>query len=343
MEPRVEVGEGTAFEVLLGAAAIADDNWRDVFALGTSAYANALAAAGPAFVEQMAALGRFGWINLTSLLITSAHHWDLEHLIAAVRGCEPAELHYIAVGGLRRQLVQAVPEAVIRAALAGDTNARERLSAAFGSDELVLQATPWLMSSSSPDVRRVILDVLLIWEAQLLSPTAEAALSTVLHEHAVAARAELAKSTGSSFLAKITGGVRYEPAGLDRVIAVPSLHVSPVIVVIDGLNQHVILYPPRDPAPAADASRRLLELSRAVGDKTRVTILSELRQGERTAVDLAGALRVPRTTLLHHLALLRSAGLIHVTVTPGDATVYRLRPDGLHELSRLAATFMATE
>jgi DNA-binding transcriptional ArsR family regulator len=74
-----------------------------------------------------------------------------------------------------------------------------------------------------------------------------------------------------------------------------------------------------------------------------VKILTVLRQGEMTAVDLARALGVPRTTLLHHLALLRSAGLIHVAVTPGDATMYRLRPDGLSELAKAAAVFISTE
>jgi DNA-binding transcriptional ArsR family regulator len=52
-------------------------------------------------------------------------------------------------------------------------------------------------------------------------------------------------------------------------------------------------------------------------------------------------MQAPRTTLLHHLAILRAAGLVHVTVTPGGATVYRLRPEGFAELSEAAGGFVA--
>jgi DNA-binding transcriptional ArsR family regulator len=344
VDPHVEVAEGTAFEVLLGAAAIADENWRDIFANGAATFANALAEGGPGLVTQVTDVGRFGWINLVSLLTRSPQPWDLQQLIAAVRTTAATELHYITVGGERRQLVQATDETTIRAALAGDGSARDRLNGAFASEQLVVRATPWLLNSASDDVKTSVLDVLSTWQARLLRPSDEVAMSVTLLEHSARARVELAKVGGSAFLARAAAGVRYDPPDLDRVLLISSLQVAPIIVVVDGCQQHVILHPPvGDAAPTFDATRRLLELSRAVGDKTRVKILTVLRQGEMTAVDLARALGVPRTTLLHHLALLRSAGLIHVAVTPGDATMYRLRPDGLNDLAKAAAAFISTE
>jgi DNA-binding transcriptional ArsR family regulator len=343
MKPHVDIGEGTALEVLLGAAAVADEDWRDIFAMGPATFGKALAAGGHAFVQRLADIGRFGWINLISLLVRSSQPWDLHRLITAVQGCAPAELHYIAIGGLRRQLLQAVPEQTIHAALVGDPIAQEQLHAAFASDELVLNATPWLAGSSSADVHHTILDVLVTWREQMLLPSDEAELSMVLHEHAVAARDQLAKTGDRLFLASTIGGLHYSPAGLDHVLTIASPQVSPIVVVVDGHDQDIIVHPPigeaaRDP----DATTRLLELSRALGDKTRMRILTTLRQGEMTAVELTRALGAPRTTLLHHLALMRSAGLIHVTVTPGDSTVYRIRPEAFRELSRAAAAFLST-
>ena len=344
MDPRVEVAEGTAFEVLLGAAAIADDNWRDVFASGPSAYSNALAVAGTTFVRRVQNVGRYGWINLISLLTRTSPPWDLPHLVTAVQECAPAELHFTAIGGDRHQLIEAIPEEIIRAALASDRAARDRLVAAFASDEHILEATSWMMTTSSNAVHDVILDLLQTWRAQLLPPIDEATLSSVLHEHAVAARAELAITTGRSFLERTIGGLHYDPAGFDRVLTIPSPQVAPIVVVVDGRDRRIILHPPLSgTGPGPDSTGRLLALSRAVGDKTRVKLLTELRQGEMTAVELAGALGAPRTTLLHHLAMLRSAGFIHVTVTPGGATIYRLRPDGFSELSQAAAGFMSSE
>ncbi len=112
--------------------------------------------------------------------------------------------------------------------------------------------------------------------------------------------------------------------------------------MVDGRAQTVIVHPPAaDARREPDPRQRLLELSRALGDKTRMELVTLLQDGEMTAVELARAMRAPRTTLLHHLAILRAAGLVHVTVTPGGATVYRLRRDGFTELSAAARGFIA--
>jgi DNA-binding transcriptional ArsR family regulator len=341
VQPRIEIVAGTAFEVLLTAASVADVNWRDVFALGQAAYAEALTVVGEDFVRRIVSVGRYGWINLTSLVTICPQPWDLGQLVSTARRCTPEELHFAAIGGDRLQLVEALPADAIRAAIAGDTAARDRLRAAFASDENVLQATSWLLTSPSADVHETILGVLQTWQQRLLPPREESALGAALHGLAHVARTELATTTGRTFLERTIGGVHYRPAGLDRVLMVPSFRVAPIIVVVDGRASRVILYPPLGASPSdSDSSGRLLELCRAVGDKTRLKLLTELRQGRRTAVELSGALAAPRTTLLHHLAMLRAARLIDVTVTARGATVYQLRPEGFVELSRSAADFI---
>ncbi len=344
MAPRVEVAEGTAFEVLLAAAAIADPDWRQVFTSGPTVYADALAAGGPDFVRRVADLGRFGWINLVGLLTRVPRPWNLGRLITAVRETSPGDLHYLTVGGDRRQLVQAIDETRIREALAGPAIARRKLATVLAADDHVLDGTPWLLDASSSDVHRRMVDLLERWQRLLLSDADEVTLSGRLHQHAATARSRLAETTGRGYLDDTVGGLHYAPAGLDHVLVIASPSVSPVVVVVDGRSETVILHPPNaHGSPVADGPDRLLELSRAIGDRTRMRLLARLRTGETTAVDLALALGAPRTTLLHHLAILRAAGVIHVTVTPGNATVYRLRPEGFGELAAAAAAFIPTE
>jgi len=340
--PRVEVGEGTAFEVLLAAGAVADADWRAVFTTGREDHARALAVCGRPFVRRVAAVGRFGWTNLATLLTRSAPPWDLSGLVAAAESCSAEDLHFVAVGGERRQLLDEVDEQVVRAALAGDDAARARLAGAVASDSNVLDLTPWLLTSPSTEVREVVLDVLRTWRATLLPRAEEDPLAEVLHHAAETARAALAEGSGRDFLERTIGGLHYDPAGLDRVLAVPSLRVAPVIVVVDGRERSIVLHPAAGRTAGTGSADRLLELSRAVGDRTRMRLLSTLRQGEMTAVALAESMGAPRTTLLHHLAILRSAGIVAVSVTPGNATLYRLRPDGFEELSRAAAGFIPT-
>ncbi len=344
MDVRVEVAEGTAFEVLVAAAAVADADWRDAFTTGAARYAEALAMAGPEFVRRVAGFGRFGWLNLVGLLTRHPQPWDLGALISAVRESDPVALHLIAVGGDRQQLVAVVDEQTILAAVAGDQAARRELTAALASDDLVIDGTPWLVTGESAELQRAYVEVLETWRELLLATSDEKALADDLHRMADSARMRLATAHGQDYLRETIGGVHYSPAGLDRVLAVASPEVTPVIVVVDGRDETVILHPPREERQSAgQSSQRLLALSRAVGDKTRMRLVTELRDGERGAIELAQALGAPRTTLLHHLAILRAAGLIHVAVTPGDATIYRLRPEGFAELSRSAAEFIPTE
>jgi DNA-binding transcriptional ArsR family regulator len=342
-DPRVEIAEGTAFEVLLGAAAVADANWRDVFSSGTTTYERALTMLGPDFVAQVTDLGRFGWLNLIALIISADPPWDLDQLIDVVRHSAPGDLHYVTVGGDRRQFLDVIEESVVRAAVAGDQHAKDQLTAALASDSHVLEGTPWLVAAHSGAVQARILDVLEAWRETLLPAATEEAAAASQHENAEAARARLAQRSGREFLTEAIGGLVYEPAGLDRLLAVPTAAVAPVVVVVDGRDATVILHPPLDDDARPDANVRLSELGRAVGDRTRIRLLALLRGGERTAIDLAGALEAPRTTLLHHLAILRAAGLVHVQVTPGGATVYRIRTEGFQALAAAAADFIPTE
>jgi DNA-binding transcriptional ArsR family regulator len=83
----------------------------------------------------------------------------------------------------------------------------------------------------------------------------------------------------------------------------------------------------------------LRDLGRALGDDTRMRMLQLFRGGARSLPELCDVLGAPRTTLLHHLALLRGAGLIDLSVTAGEANVYRLREAGFEQLAQAAKAF----
>jgi DNA-binding transcriptional ArsR family regulator len=341
VQPRVRIGYGTAFDVVIAAAAVADPIWRDTFAAGPETHVHVQVVAGDDFVRRVAAFGRYGWINLIGLMGSGEGPWDLGRLIAAVRSREPEDLHLIMLGGERRQLLDVVDEQTLRRALRGERRARTRLAAALTSDDLVIEVTPWLLETTSPAVQLAVVEILQTWQEQLLPPESEASLASALREHAAAAERIRATSPGRGYLEAVVGGLHYDPAGLDRVTSISTIQVAPIIIVVDGPTETVIVHPPpADRQRGLDGTQRLLELGRALGDKSRMELLTMLQGGERTAVELARQMRAPRTTLLHHLAILRAAGLVHVTVTPGGATLYRLRPEGFTELSSAARGFL---
>ena len=66
---------------------------------------------------------------------------------------------------------------------------------------------------------------------------------------------------------------------------------------------------PAAPGPDADFEP-LVSLFRLLSDKTRLSILVLLAEGERNVSSLCDELRLPQPTVSHHLGLLRMSNLI---------------------------------
>jgi DNA-binding transcriptional ArsR family regulator len=184
------------------------------------------------------------------------------------------------------------------------------------------QATRWLVNADPKAVRRTCLHVL----DGLPAPVDRApVLSRV--------RARLAEVGPEQLLDEVAPGLHYDRSVLGDVVLVTSPQVSPIVVELAEPERTVIVHPP------LGESASLRDLARALGDSTRMRVLQQLKGGPRTLPSLCEVLDAPRTTLLHHLALLRGAGLIDLSVTAGEANVYQLRAEGFEQLARAARAF----
>jgi DNA-binding transcriptional ArsR family regulator len=325
MALQVRTGSGTGFELLMAAAAVADPDWRRVFTHGQAAYA-ATRATDPDLPRTAARFGRFGWINLAGPLASATPPWTRHRLMRLVASTSADDLVHVLVGGRRHQLRRRLDDATVRSAVAGDRAAVRRLRATLS--ETLLNVSPWLLRTDPAEVKDVCLSVLN--EMPALDPRAP---STVAIDDA------LVELGGPRLLERVAPGIHYGPDVLSRVTLVTSLRTAPILVSVDEVDQTVILHPPLTRDGTTDAAAQLRELGRALGDDTRIRILQELRAADLTLADLCTALDSPRTTLLHHLALLRSAGLIDLTVRAGEPNVYALENRGFETLAAAAQGF----
>jgi DNA-binding transcriptional ArsR family regulator len=185
------------------------------------------------------------------------------------------------------------------------------------------EVTPWLRRAAPAEVREACLRV----------------ISRLPEPGVVPQPAKGLGGRPQDVLERVAPGVRYDALAGDLVLAATAA-VHPVIVVVDEPGITVVTHPPLaaggDPD---DAASRLRLLARAAGDQTRMRVLQELRGGQRSLPELCAALASPRTTLLHHLALLRGAGLIDVLVSDPHPNVYRLRESGFESLAQAARAF----
>lgn len=329
--PRVDIAAGDGYDLLISAVAVADPDWRAVLSHGTDVMTAVRAAGGARLARDAARFGRFGWINLCGLLARGRISTRAQ-LLEAVASLPAEELHFVLVGGERKQLADRVDADQVRAALTGNAQAKAAVRRALGSAGMLLEISPWLQRTGSARVREVLLRTVAAWP-----PVGDAADRSVDVRRSRAVRRDQGPD---GLLRLVTAGIQVGPSVLDRVLLVSSRFVEPILVWVDLARMTVIVHPPLDEAGMSDAGTVLLSAGTALGDETRLQILRELRSGSRTLADLSGTLQRPRTTLLHHLALLRSAGLVRLTVASGEPNVYRLNVAGFAALSRAARGFV---
>ncbi|RYC05229.1 helix-turn-helix domain-containing protein [Nocardioides zhouii] len=325
MSIRVRLGAGSGIELLMSAVSVADADWRGVFERGPASYAAARAAGGSDLVRDVARFGRFGWINLAGPLTGTRAAWTVDALREWVDGSDPDELRLVLTGARRHQLRSRLDDATIAAAVGGDRAARTTWRRALG--DTLLQVSPWLLSADAATIRRTCLSV----------------IDRLPHEPRATPlprmRRRLEEVGPEALLAEVAPGVAYGSGVLADVVLVSSPGVAPILVVVDEAERSVILHPPLAEDGPDDAGARLRELGRALGDDTRIRLLHTLRLSPRTLPELCESLDSPRTTLLHHLALLRSSGLIEIEVLAGEANLYALRPAGFDDLAHAARAF----
>ncbi|TPG13401.1 ArsR/SmtB family transcription factor [Pedococcus bigeumensis] len=324
----IVVDSGTSFHLLTSIASVADKRWCEVLDAGPALARDVSATAGRDLLADVRAPGRFGWMNLLSLAAAGRGPRTVDDLLVRLVATQPTDLHLAMLGGRRRQLVELVSPDVLASAVVGERAALTQLRRVFAGDDTVLEATSWLLRGDSAAVKRHVVGVLETWRDRFLPAEREASLRADLRLEARRRRADLARLGAAGLMARVAPTLAYLPhPAPTRVVLFPVPAMAPVVVVVDELQRTLIGYPPV--AGQQDDEDALLLGARALADPVRLRMLEILGPGGLTAQELAAQVGAPRTTLLHHLALMRAAGLVQTAVGAGHSTVYSLRQDGL--------------
>jgi DNA-binding transcriptional ArsR family regulator len=132
----------------------------------------------------------------------------------------------------------------------------------------------------------------------------------------------------------LTGGYRYVPEPeAERVVLIPHVEASLPLVLAQHRSARLIAYLS---APDRSREERLLTFGRALADPKRVEILALVGRGVGRAADLVDATGLTRSTVHHHLAQLRAAGLVALE---GNARAYSYVPR--REAAAAAAALVA--
>ena len=335
---RIEVGSG--FELLVASLPVADPEGAQRF--GDADRWQQLAAPLPAEArETLLGLGAHPIINLLGLVLETPEPRTAARFVSHLASVPRLEIVRTAIGRYRRAVLRDTPAEVIDAAIAGSAEAQQEFLGLSWPDVEVWQLGLRFLLSAPPDeMGRRVVEAFEAW-LRLGFAEEETRLQEGQAREREALLAENPRWRLEPLLRRALPTVEYiPPPFVERVIFVPTQAIRPAFVFLDHRMEALVIFPVR-PEQGGDAPpEELVLIGKALGDPIRLRALRALAAGPHSLADLADELGVPRTTLAHHIGVLRSAGLIGFTIDDGRYGRLTLRADALTRLTPLLRDFL---
>jgi DNA-binding transcriptional ArsR family regulator len=281
------------------------------------------------------------WINLLGLPFDHPDAQSGAGFLSTVRTLPAEDVLLYLVGYYRRVFRRETPAQVMADAVSGDRDARREFRrTSFPDTGPWREALRHLLSGPAEDIRDEFAELVQIWLEHVFSAR-EADLLALTEADAEALRTSTDGQPVEVVVERAVPGVTIVPeVGQTSVVLVPSWTIRPLWAVTDHRAANVFAYPAATRSGGGAPPARLVALGKAIGDETRLRILRELATTPSTPPDLAERMGIPRTTLLHHLAILRKADLVAVQVHDSAYHTYIVRDEHLGDVSRLLEQFL---
>jgi len=342
--PAVTIETAPAYELLLSIVVTLDHEDADTYDIGPEWIAEARERAGAELLERLEAVS-FGdadtFRHLLGLAYESPAPRDVPTFVSHLRDVDPVEIKLHLVQFYARDVRRMTPPAIIRAAVAGDSEATsEFLRTSHPEWE------PWtaylraVLEADAGWIKHELIAVLEEWADRVWKP--ESLTIVPILERDAAAKRELQRDLPlDRFVTTATNGVEFAPRpGIDRLVLIPSFVQRPLVGHLEVGEVMIIVFPVADESVSAETDApplRLVRLSKALGDEKRLRILRALAEGEKTLMELAESFGVAKTTMHHHMIVLRSAGLVSVGV---GSKRYRLRHETVPDVGALLSGYL---
>jgi DNA-binding transcriptional ArsR family regulator len=343
--PRVTIDVSPAYELLQSLVVIVPhEGEADTYDVGPEWVAEARQRAGDDLLERIRTIAHGNpdtFIHLNGLVYDTPAPRTIAAFLDHLRETDPDEIRLHLVQFYARETRRMTPPTVIRAAIGGDPEAQEELlRTQYPEWEVWTDYLRALLADDPDAFKAELIDVLELWAERVWKPES-LTIVPILERDAEVKRQLIREQPIDGFITTATNGVEFAPRpGIDRVVMVPSFVNRPLVSYMEFSETLVIVYPVADESVTAESDApplRLVRLSKALGDEKRLRILRTLADGEKSLMELADMFGVAKTTMHHHMLVLRSAGLISVTV---GTKRYRLRPEAVPDVGALLSGYL---
>lgn len=344
--PPVRIVSGPAFELVAQLSAFTSGPARASLESGKPWIREVRELAGAELIRGVERWAITLYGELSSVVLEAGPPYRTEQLVRQIRSMRPAALAARLLGADSPPNRAMLSRDAFDRALAGHAAARSEVIDALGSDPAARQSVERLLTTRPEFVQAEVAAIVETWAQRVFPAFSEAALGLI--ERDIGAKERIfARTPRAEALRIATNGVQLAALGwADEIVVVPTVALRPFIVPVEWRSTLLIMCSVADAAFDDDPDappRRLVKAAAALGDALRLRIMHELVEGELTATEIAEALGIERTSLHHHLGILRSAGLVTVRAEGLQSWLYSVRPDGIDATTAALTSYLQVE
>jgi DNA-binding transcriptional ArsR family regulator len=258
-----------------------------------------------------------------------------------------ARLEATGATDIRRTLVEhlvdpdRIEETAIDAAVLGDEDAIDAVVACSSELTDLSADLKVLFQRDVEDGKRDLLKALKGFHAEAFAPI-EAQFAGAIKRDARAKRAMVATMSPERVIEEATNGITLDPgSGVRSVLLIPTAVLRPWVLILEHHQTRIFVYPVADEHMMTDPdmpSPWILKTFKALSDEKRVRVLRHLAAGPASFQDLVVLLDAAKSTVHHHLRVLRSARLVRVSL--GADKEYSLRRGVIGEAAKALEEFV---
>jgi DNA-binding transcriptional ArsR family regulator len=343
----VTVEAGLPFEFLITLCGFGNPQEYPTYEAGADWFENIRTIASPPLRSALDAIGPDAgkvWINLAGLVTGPPAVGDVPSLIRMVERLDPVQLRLRLLGAHVPAYQQSLTPDVMLAAATGSPGGVDRLIAdpCYFGGEAGLHIGP-LLRLTPEHTKAAAVAAMTGWYEEVFRPR-EGEWEPILLRDADAKRRML-RSMPPVEVIEAASGIQFVPQpGIRQVYLIPQLATRPWVWLAEDDDARLYCYPVADDSLGQEGSApptHLVRLHKALGDEKRLRMLKAIATSTATLQELADRFGLPKSTAHHHLAILRSAGLIRVTSDQEHR--YSVRRDVLPEMSALMETYLGPE
>ena len=294
---------------------------RASFELGNDWFASLEEKTPPDLAAELRFLGGPGcvaWLCIAGLAATSPHPHDPDRVLGWLAKIDPQRLRRSILGYINHFK----DTGLIEEGADGDLAALESLIDDQLSDEEKREVFE-LLEVEPTELRDRMIGALGRFRTDVFAAD-EAQFAAAVSRAAAARRATANRDEAKTVIEEVTNGLDFEiPLGVTRVILVPSMVLKPLSLIDQFRDSLLVFYAVADEFIDSDPEAPpswMVRTYKALSDERRLRILRRLSEGETTLDDLTDLLGLSKSTVHHHLSVLRAAGLVRVHLTKDKGT-----------------------